>query len=385
MRRAGTVAAVSTVVVGSVGAARTLMLSPGELPIVAGALAFAVVGALLMHRRPENPVGWLLGLYGVLFCVQLAFYEEVYRYQATGEASSVLGLNSVIYAVGWLLGFGVLALAVLLFPTGRLPSRRWRPVGALASAGGCAVVVAAVLLWPQRGPGLLDGGIVPPGAGGVVFAFAMIATYPALVLALASLAVRYRRAAQEERLQLKWLLFAVVFLISGPLYFLVTRTGPGVDGAEIGELLTITGMFGVPVTIGIAITKHRLYEIDRLISRTVAYAALTGVLGGVYVGGVFVLTPLLAAVGSGSQLAVAASTLVVAAAFGPVRRHVQEAVDRRFNRSRYDAVRTVEAFRERLRNEVDLTGLSEEMLAVVQRAVDPAEATLWLRPGSEAR
>jgi hypothetical protein len=383
--RVPTVAAAATLGAGVTAATAAMTLGsaggdgPGGVLIVGGSLSFVVVGALLMHRRPGNPVGWLLGAYGALFTTNLALYEDVYRFQATGAASTFFGISTIAHAVLWLLGFAILALAVLLFPTGRLPSAHWRPVAALAAGGAVAVLASTILLWPQRGPELIDGPIVPPGAAGVAFIVAMVAIYPALVLAVVSLIVRYRRAGDEERQQLKWLLYALTVLVSGPVYFLVTQTGPGADGAVVGEVLTIAGMLGVPVAIGIAITKHRLYEIDRVISRTVVYAVISALLVAVYAGGVFLLTPVVAGMGGGSELAVAASTLAVAAAFGPVRRRVQDLVDRRFNRARYDAQRTVSGFAGRLRDEVHLEDLRAELVGVVDEVMEPASASLWLR------
>jgi hypothetical protein len=351
---------------------------PGAAMVALGGFTFAAVGALLMHRRRENAVGWLLGGYGLLFCFNLTVYEDVARVQAGGGPSPMLGVGSIAHAAGWMLGLTLLGLAVLLFPTGRPPSRRWHLVVWLHAAGGAGVLASTVLLWPHRGLALtLDGDL--PGAAGTLFRMAQGPLFTALALALASLGVRYRRAGTEERLQLKWLLLAATFLIAGPLIFWLTGSAPGEPGGTAGELVVIAGLYGVPIAIGIAILKHRLYEIDRLISRTVAYVVISALLVALYAVGVFALSPLVAGMGSGSELAVAASTLAVAAAFGPVRRRVQAVFDRRFNRARYDAQRTVSGFAGRLRDEVHLEDLRAELVGVVDEVMEPASASLWLR------
>jgi hypothetical protein len=384
-RLATAVAAVTLAVATATGGASVVLAAGGgsgeafgAAAVALGGVTFAAVGALLMHRRWENAVGWLLGGYGMLFCFNLAVYEDVARAQAGGAPSPMLGVGSIAHAAGWMLGLALLALAILLFPTGRVPGRRWRLVAWLDAAGAAGILATTVLLWPHRGLALtLDGSL--PGAASTLFPVAQGAVFAALALALGSLAARFRRAGTEERLQLKWLLLATTFLIAGPVVFWLTGSGPGEPGGAAGELIVVAGLYGVPVAIGIAILKHRLYAIDRLISRTVAYAVISALLVAVYAGGVFLLTPVVAGTGGGSELAVAASTLAVAAAFGPVRRRVQDVVDRRFNRARYDAERTIAAFASQLRDEVDLEPLLESIVEVVTRTVEPAGASLWLR------
>jgi hypothetical protein len=383
--RLATAAAAVALVVAMLAGGASVVLEADEVTgaavVALGGVTFAAVGALLVHRRRENAVGWLLASYGLLFCMNLAFYADIARVQATGVSTPTVGISSLFHAVGWLAGLALLAVALLVFPTGRPPGQRWRLVGWLAGAGGAGVFTAFVLLWGHRGVELASSGDLP-GPAARVFLGSQVLVSAALVLGLASLVVRYRRAQMEERLQLKWLLFAAVPLLAGPVLFAVTGTAPGDPGAEVAELVIVGGLYGVPIAIGIAILKHRLYEIDRLISRTVAYAVISALLVAVYTGGVFLLTPMVAGMGGGSELAVAASTLAVAAAFGPVRRRVQDVVDRRFNRARYDAQRTVSSFAGRLRDEVHLEDLRAELVGVVDEVMEPASASLWLRGGA---
>jgi hypothetical protein len=357
-----------------------LVLNPvqvliGELGIIAVlSLVFVTTGALLAGRRPANPVGWLLGGWGLVMA--FGTFTGAYVNQAlVRHPGSLPAANWVGWAEGvvWHPAFALLAFLLLLFPHGRLPSRRWRPFAWFTAAVYLTLSLAAALApgavelyYPEATPPLRL-----PVAGLADSAFALLLGGQLLVLAtcLLSVALRLRRAKGEERQQVKWFVYTVTTVV---LVFVSTTL---VLGA--GYLFPLFGL--IPVSVAIAVFKYRLYEIDRLINRTLVYGLLTALLVGVYAGLVFLLGGLLDPATGDSALAVAASTLAVAALFQPARRRVQGLVDRRFNRRRYDAGRTVERFSGRLRDQVDLDTLTAELLAVVDGTVQPASASLWLR------
>jgi hypothetical protein len=329
---------------------------------------------LLAGRRPANPVGWLLGGWGLVMA--FGTFTGAYVNQAlVRHPGSLPAANWVGWAEGvvWHPAFALLAFLLLLFPHGRLPSRRWRPFAWFTAAVYLTLSLAAALApgavelyYPEATPPLRL-----PVAGLADSAFALLLGGQLLVLAtcLLSVALRLRRAKGEERQQVKWFVYTVTTVV---LVFVSTTL---VLGA--GYLFPLFGL--IPVSVAIAVFKYRLYEIDRLINRTLVYGLLTALLVGVYAGLVFLLGGLLDPATGDSALAVAASTLAVAALFQPARRRVQGLVDRRFNRRRYDAGRTVERFSGRLRDQVDLDTLTAELLAVVDGTVQPASASLWLR------
>jgi len=225
----------------------------------------------------------------------------------------------------------------------------------------------------------------PLGIQGLVAIFRVLEAAGAVllllvtILALASMVVRFRRARGEERQQLKWFTYAAVVSVLVWLVFIVTGVADRLPAA-LGIPVVLSWLVAVPAAIGVAMLRYRLYDIDRLINRTLVYGLLTALLGGTYAGLVLVLGQLL---GRSSSLAVAVATLTVAAAFQPARRRIQQAVDRRFNRRRYDAATTIEAFSARLREEIDLDSLSAELLAVVDQTMEPTTVSLWLRPSAE--
>jgi hypothetical protein len=287
--------------------------------------------------------------------------------------------------LGWSYAPIVAILAVFLplyFPTGRLLSPRWRPVLWLG-AGFLVLAVAGNALWP--GPDVLVPG-VDPVRNPVVFlprakplfellqGLAGLCLLPAIGGAIAALVVRFRRSRGVERQQLKWFTYAAALAPLPPLAYNVDP--------RIFELLRPVIFPLVPISVGVAILRYRLYEIDRIINRTLVYGLLTVLLGAVYTAGVFGLGQLLNPVTGESALAVAASTLAVAALFQPARRRIQAVVDRRFNRRRYDAAKTIEAFSTRLRDQLDLDTLSTELLAIVDQTTEPTRASLWLRPSA---
>jgi hypothetical protein len=344
-------------------------------------LTFLTVGAFLSGRRPANAVGWLLLGWGMVMAVTSFTNAYVHRGLVRDPGSLPgPGWAAWVEAVVWHPAFALLAFLLLLFPHGRLPSRRWRPFAWLTAAAYLTLSVSAALA-----PGAVElyyPTVTPPvrlpgsGTADVVFGVLLPAQLLLLLVALASLVPRLRRANGEERQQVKWFVYTVmtviVLFVAGILVF----------GA--GFLFPLFGL--IPVSVAVAVFKYRLYEIDRLINRTLVYGLLTALLIGVYAALVFLLGRLLDPATGDSALAVAASTLAVAALFQPARRRVQELVDRRFNRRRYDAARTVERFSGRLRDHVDLDTLSSELLAVVDRTVQPASASLWLRaPGRSGR
>jgi hypothetical protein len=327
---------------------------------------FATVGALLAWKRPENPIGWLLSTVGLVFTVAGSGVFLV-RFPRTLDLAHWLGFLYV-------LAIALCVFVVLLFPTGKLPSRRWRPVAWATGAGlagwalGCAFAPTILTMSQKmRNPVGLTG---PAGDAFKLMAFVGAGLIAVTGLAaVASLAVRYRRAGTTERAQLKWLVYAAAVIVVAML------AQNAFASNNLRNAITIGAIALVPVAIGIAVLRYRLYDIDRVISRTLAYAILTGLLAGVYAGLVLLATGVL---GIHASVAVAAATLAAAALFSPVRRRVQHAVDRRFNRARYDADQTVAAFAARLKDAVDLDAVRDDLAGVVSQALEPAHVSLWI-------
>jgi hypothetical protein len=343
-------------------------------------LAFAVVGALVASRQPRNSVGWLL--VAVAVCMTVRLVGESYATYAliTAPGSLPGGLSGAWLQSSW---FGVVAiLAIFLplyFPTGRLLSPRWRPVLWLGIAYLTSAVVSNAL---QPGPTVWLAGVRParnpvvylPAAKPLlaVIGVAGLCLLPGVGGAIAALVVRFRRSRGVERQQLKWFTYAAAL---APLPFLVYEVVPDAFGLLLAVTLPL-----VPISVGIAILRYRLYEIDRIINRTLVYGLLTTVLGLGYAAGSLV-SILVVGVGSGPpSWLVAAATLVAAAVFRPARRRIQAVVDRRFNRRRYNAAQTIQTFSGRLRDQIDLDTLSSEVLAVVDQTMEPTHVWLWLRP-----
>jgi hypothetical protein len=347
-------------------------------------IPFGIVGAVIVARQPHNIIGWLCCAIGL--GTSLFQFMEDYAYNALardlpgGVALAILGASP------WAVLLGLIGIFLpLLFPTGRLPSPRWRPVAWAA----VVVVSAASVVFALRPIRLFEMPSFPVNPLGVEGAAAIIELAGSIVLALmgllallaaASVVIRFRRASGVERQQLKWFAYAVAlpaaFLGISPVF-----EPPG----RLGDVLFFVSFALVPAAIGVAILRYRLYDIDRIINRTLVYGLLTAMLAGVYALVVLVFGQLFGGIGAEPpSWAVAGATLAVAALFQPARRRIQQAVDRHFNRHRYDAARTVDAFAVRLRDQVDLDALSAELLAVVDQTVEPTKASLWLRPEGHA-
>jgi hypothetical protein len=345
-------------------------------------LAFASVGAILVTRLPRHAIGWLLLVVGLLFATTIAS-QAIADYGLYVQAGALPGAIWIAWLgqVTWVPAIGLAAIFLpLLYPTGRLPSARWRLVVVIALIGLSAVITYNALGPWQRGtfPGFANPLALGGPAGSLVEGLHRVANLlalPAILLAATSLVVRFRRAQGVERQQLKWFLSVVV--IAAPA-LLVAILGAGL-ASDAGWLVGLVCLALLPLAIGIAVLRYRLYEIDRLISRTIGWAAVTLILGATFVAVILVLQTLVAPLTGSNELAVAGSTLLVAALFQPLRGRVQRLVDRRFNRSRYDAERTVAALAARLRDEVDLDAVRADILATVDAALEPSMSSLWLR------
>jgi hypothetical protein len=384
-------------------AAATLLLvagAPGQ-PLPAGFqtagiadtlqnLMGALAGAVLAARRPRNPIGWLLLGLGLCFIV----YPLVEAYVAAALADAPDGLPTVRWVawVGnwiWVPAHACIALLFLLFPNGRLLSPRWRPVAWVAVVSTALLVVASAghpgpleVIRSIRDPDALRRFDNPLGITALApFSEPLLVLIQgAKVLGIASLALRFRHSRGEERQQVKWVAYAAVLFA---LYVVAMAVGRWVGlvaerPARWLEVLGSLSSLGLLIAIAVAVLKHRLYDIDRVINRTVVFGSLTAVLGLGYTTLVVILGQLVGR--ERSNLVIAAATLATAALFQPARRRIQAAVDRRFNRSRYNAAMTIEAFSAHLRDEVDLQALSAHLLTVVDQTMEPTHTSLWLSP-----
>jgi hypothetical protein len=349
--------------------------------------AFALAGAVVAARRPRNPVGWCLGTGALLWSLGV-LSNTIYWHLAFGRSNSPAAADFLAWFASWIFlpAFVLLlSLVPLLFPTGSPPGPRWRVVfWTAAVAGGLATVSNAFMPGPLSTADFpwIDN---PVGIGGLGLRTIADASFAAVgVAALAgivSLVVRYRRASGIERLQLKWVAAAGCLLVVGAVGGTAASGWLGEGAGWIGILL---GLLAVAGAMGIALLRYRLYDLDVVINRALVYAGLTAMLAATYLASVLLLQLVLSGAAGNSSLAVAVSTLAVAGLFRPARARIQQAVDRRFYRRKYDAERTVEAFSSRLRDEVDLRTLSSELNAVVRETLQPAHLSLWLR-APEAR
>jgi len=352
------------------------LLAQSAAGVLAYPLGYATIGLVLGLGRPANPIGWLYAVSGLLWALVIPFaplFALVDDPQSLPLAFQLTMVPLVnIWAPAVALG---ITLPFLLLPDGRLRSRRWRLVVA-ATVAGVAMFMVGASLTPGQGwtdPIPLDN---PLGLGGVAGTVAAAVTLAGLGLyaagllaALVCVVLRFRASRGTERQQLRWVAAgaAVAVLVLLPL--------PGQQ--DLPGFVEPVALLCVPVAVAVAVLRYRLWELDRLVSRTVTYALVTGLLVVPYL----LILPVATRVAQGAgSLAVAAATLAAAAVFQPLRRRVQDVVDRRFNRRRYDAARTVEAFAARLRDQLDLDALAAELLAVVEQTVAPTTASLWLRP-----
>jgi hypothetical protein len=351
--------------------------------VILSALSAATAGAVLASRRPRHPVGWLLLTFGLVPQALSGAAEGYARYGFLAQPGTLPGVEQLatLASAAFVPGLSLIGFILLLTPTGSLPSARWRWFARVAAGLPVVFLAAWLLAVPQLDPesplASVRNPFAIPGLAGVGMAVAGVAS-PAIALtmavAAASLVQRFRRSRGSERQQLRWLALAAAL---APPVVLVTAAAIATDnlilaGWAIGLYLAL-----LPLAIAAAIARYRLYDLDRIISRTLAYGLLTVLLGLGYAAVVLGLGRLLP---EDSSLVVAAATLAVAAAFQPARRRIQDLVDRRFNRHRYDAARTIEAFSARLRQQVDLDTLTAELLAVVDQTMQPTQASLWLRP-----
>lgn len=362
-----------------------------DLPILFAFTAFAAIGALIVSRYPRHPVGWIfitIGLGTALGNLTqqyaiFALFTDPRRLLPAGVASAWLG--------GWLwpASMGSIMFLPLLFPNGRLPSPRWRP---LLWAGGVALLAAVGPFLFKPGP--VDIGeqypvanpLGIPGSGPLLDAIqfaGLVVLVIVLVGGTVGLLVRGHRSRGQERQQLKWFGYAAAFMLITVITAqpLTERLLPGGLEYEVSSFLFGVGIAALPAGTGIAILRHHLYDIDIIINRTLVYGALTTVLALVYIAGVAGVGSFVrAATGQDkNNLVVAASTLVIAAMFRPARARIQSFIDRSFFRRKYDAAKTLELFSTRLREEIDLESLSKELLVVVQDTMQPAQVSLWLR------
>jgi hypothetical protein len=356
-----------------------------SIPDIIMTLSFVIVGAIVTIKRPENLVGWALSLagLGLLLGAVLSLYAELALFAKPEKGLPAGAAAAVIGGSAWTALMAGVFLLLLVFPSGRVPSPRWRPFAIAVLAG-----FALVWVMLSTAPGQLD----PPfeayesplavtssdNYGAAVYLIILVCLL-SLAVAAVHLLVRFRRSRGAERQQFKWIAGSAGFLLlTLPVQYVFDFSGAA------GFVFSIA-LTALPISVGIAILRYRLYEFDVIVRRTLVYGGLSALLAGLYFGIVLALQQVFSSFAGGSDLAVAVSTLAVAALFGPARRRVQHAVDKRFYRRRYDAQRTLETFAARLRDEVDLDALGTELRTVVRDTMQPSDVSLWLRPAQEKR
>jgi hypothetical protein len=386
-RLAYSLAAVTVLLlIGTFVLAQTAKLSSGSgLGFVFVLVGFLPVGLILVRQRPQNPIGWVMvlsALVGGLTGVAGPYAVAAYRLHDNLPLPQV----AVFLQPAWAPAIFLFGIAIVLFPDGVLPSGRWRwAMGAVAAVGavwmigafaiaGEAIALNQVVIEPSGDLRQID---YPTGGWawwGVAQSVWFVLLLCAGVVWLVSRVPAYRAATGERRQQLKWLIFGGSTAVVGVVLSVMLSGYSGVLGF-IGTV-AIVGLFGIPVAIGVGITKYRLYEIDRIVSRTLSYALLTGLLVGVFVGLVLLTTRVLP---FSSPVGVAASTLAALALFAPLRGRIQRVVDRRFNRAHYDAETTVAAFSARLRNAVDVETVLDELAAAAGASLEPTHVSVWVK------
>jgi hypothetical protein len=373
-------------------------VTPIDMLVSVPVLAFPVVGALIASKRSHNPIGWICLAEGILW----AFLGMIESYGLYGLARpGSVPFPVAVYALGewlWVPTVGLVAIYLpLLFPDGRLLSRRWLSVAVLGGIGTSGFVISGALVDTIPVNEVPGRGIANPigieGLGKLedlpIFSAVEGLFLLAALGAVASVVVRFRRSRGVERQQMKWFAYVIVVLIGGSVLTggLSDLTGVGWLG-KVSFVLSMMGLMFLPIAVGIAILRYRLYEIDLIINRTLVYGPLTATLALMYFGGVATAQLVLRAL-TGQlqqpQLAIVASTLIIAALFNPLRRRIQSFIDRRFYRSKYDARKTLEAFTAKLRDETDLQALSGELTRVVGETMQPAHVSLWLSPDTSVK
>ena len=336
------------------------------------AVGYSVIGAIIASRLPNHPIGWICCAIGLIAAVD-HFGGEYSLYALLALPHPLPGGEAMLWLQGWfwMLFIGLIVFLLLLFPTGRLPSSRWRTFAWVSGA-----VIAAGVIWSSAiSPDV--GFNVPPSP--VQLSVLLLGG-----VAAASVVVGRRGARRVERQQIKWLLYVgPIFFVASGLHigFYYFWLAEGSLGLWASYFLVIVGGLSVPTAIGVAILRYRLYEIDLIVNRTLVYGSLSAMLVALYLGGIVVLQQVFVALtGQQSTLAVVVSTLAIAALFNPLRRRVQGFVDRRFYRKKYDARKTLEAFSAKLRDETDLEALNNDLVGVVRETMQPAHVSLWLRP-----
>jgi hypothetical protein len=351
-------------------------------------LTFSVVGPIIASRHPRNTIGWLFCSVGVTIGLN-SFAGDYAEYWLAGGTSMKSVAETAAWFSSWawiLLTYVPTTFVLLLFPDGRLPSPRWRLVawGAALGIAGCVVRYALeagpLEDFPQiANPYGVDGPVV-----GMVGVTGSIVAAGALVASAVSLIVRMRHARSEQRQQIKWLAYGGTVVVG------TICVGGLINlwNVPVSIVVSNVALLGLPVFTGIAIVKHHLYDIDLLINRTLVYGSLTTMLVAVYVGGIVLSQRVFVGLTGHEelpQLAIVASTLLIAALFAPLRRRIQATIDRRFYRRKYDAAKMLSVFSARLREETDLSTLSDDLVGVVKETMQPEHVTLWLRPDTESK
>jgi hypothetical protein len=358
-----------------------LVVTPTAIAPLLGAVIVATVGSVLASRRPRHPVGWLMLAFGLSLSAAGSAVAYTNYGVARAGAAPAAALVALYVPATIVIAIVCNGFILLLTPTGALPSPRWRWWAGVTAATPVALLLVVTLAPRPIGRpveavdspldlGALDGALL------VAYQAAFAVTIIAVVVAAASLVVRFRRARGIERQQLRWVALATVVVVFLSLVNLATLAIGAYD------LAPAVGGLNPPILsagIGAAILRYRLYDLDRIISRTLAYGLLTVLLGGGYAGAVLALGQLFGVRDRTPSWAVAGATMAAAALFQPARRRIQQAVDRRFNRRKYNAEQTIQAFSTRLREQIDLDALSAELLAVVDQTVEPTRVSFWLR------
>jgi hypothetical protein len=362
------------------------LLGAGVVALVIG-VPCAAIGFLVARRQPRNPLGWLFLAIACCLFVPTVGGDYAYLDYRLGHhlpfAAAGLAVDQL-----WSEALALFIVVILLFPDGRLPSRFWRralrawcAAFAVLLIASVAATAGALAAHPVRTD--TSGGLValdnPAGWFAVVYHGCLLVVFVLSVGFIGRQVLSWRRSSGERRQQLKWLASGAAVSMAGLVLAVIFASSSGTS-ANVPQWLGNLAWFGLaalPVSIGVAILRYRLYDIDRLISRTLAYALVTGLLIGVFAGLVLLTTDVLSL---SSPVAVAASTLAAAALFNPLRQRVQRVVDRRFNRTRYNADRTVAAFAARLKDAVDVTAVRDDLTSVVQQTLEPAHVSLWISP-----